>query len=271
MVFALIALAIIISVAAIAGLVYVLKRDTSARKYFAGKPQDEGEAGEEIVASILGGSVAGEKYVFNDLLFKTSERHSCQIDHVVINKHGIFVIETKNYSGCIYGEENAREWTQILGNVTNKFYNPVMQNSTHIYQLSKRLGVKNVFKNIVVFMPKADISCVKSDCVFYATDLPEILASSSPAVLSRAQIERCNKVLEYTKAHQSADKQEHIQNIRRMQEALKCGVCPRCNGKLVLRNGKNGKFYGCSNYPKCTFTKNIDGEELMQSGGRRQL
>jgi len=33
-------------------------------------------------------------------------------------------------------------------------------------------------------------------------------------------------------------------------------VCPRCDGKLVLRHGRGGKaFYGCSNYPKCKFTK----------------
>ena len=31
-------------------------------------------------------------------------------------------------------------------------------------------------------------------------------------------------------------------------------ICPRCNGELKLRNGRNGKFYGCSNYPKCKFT-----------------
>lgn len=32
-------------------------------------------------------------------------------------------------------------------------------------------------------------------------------------------------------------------------------ICPRCNGKLTLRNGRNGMFYECSNYPKCKFTK----------------
>lgn len=31
--------------------------------------------------------------------------------------------------------------------------------------------------------------------------------------------------------------------------------CPKCNGCLVKRKGKFGEFYGCSNYPKCRFTK----------------
>ena len=34
-------------------------------------------------------------------------------------------------------------------------------------------------------------------------------------------------------------------------------VCPYCNNKLVKRNGRYGSFYGCSNYPNCTYTKNI--------------
>jgi ribonuclease HI len=36
---------------------------------------------------------------------------------------------------------------------------------------------------------------------------------------------------------------------------LEIEQCPNCNGKLMVRNGKFGKFYGCSNYPKCRFTK----------------
>lgn len=31
--------------------------------------------------------------------------------------------------------------------------------------------------------------------------------------------------------------------------------CPRCDSKMVLRNGRNGKFYGCSKFPKCKGTK----------------
>lgn len=46
---------------------------------------------------------------------------------------------------------------------------------------------------------------------------------------------------------------EHIENIRQTQVELKKGICPRCGGKLVERQGQYGKFYGCSNYPKCKF------------------
>ena len=34
--------------------------------------------------------------------------------------------------------------------------------------------------------------------------------------------------------------------------------CPECDGKLILRNGKHGKFYGCTNYPQCKYTEDYD-------------
>ncbi|MEE0651535.1 MAG: topoisomerase DNA-binding C4 zinc finger domain-containing protein [Segatella copri] len=37
---------------------------------------------------------------------------------------------------------------------------------------------------------------------------------------------------------------------------MRQGVCPQCGGQLVLRNGRYGFFYGCSNFPKCKFTLN---------------
>ena len=50
---------------------------------------------------------------------------------------------------------------------------------------------------------------------------------------------------------------EHIYNIREQQCNLERGICPRCGGNLVLRNGKYGDFWGCSNYPKCKFIKKV--------------
>lgn len=33
--------------------------------------------------------------------------------------------------------------------------------------------------------------------------------------------------------------------------------CPKCASKMSLRNGRYGKFYGCSNYPYCKGTRNV--------------
>lgn len=54
---------------------------------------------------------------------------------------------------------------------------------------------------------------------------------------------------------------EHIKqiksNIQEREQMEKALICPRCGNDLVLRNGKYGKFYGCSNYPYCRYTLGI--------------
>lgn len=39
-------------------------------------------------------------------------------------------------------------------------------------------------------------------------------------------------------------------------ESTNIDKCPKCGGNLILKNGKYGSFYGCSNYPNCKYTKN---------------
>lgn len=107
------------------------------KKYFK-NPKTRGKRGENSVKHIIGETIENEQYIINDLILSIDGSTS-QIDHIVINSRGVFVIETKNYSGEIYGSENQREWTQVLayGNVKNKLYNPIKQNLTHIYKVKK--------------------------------------------------------------------------------------------------------------------------------------
>lgn len=60
----------------------------------------------------------------------------------------------------------------------------------------------------------------------------------------------------YHKLLNSASKmtnKDHVQNRRKTKEELEKGICPRCGGQLVELEEKYGKFWGCSNYPKCKF------------------
>ena len=69
------------------------------------------------------------------------DNNSHQIDHILVSKKGIFVVETKNYSGTIYGSDYQKEWTQVFnfGKQKYKFYSPVRQNYTHVEVLNKIL------------------------------------------------------------------------------------------------------------------------------------
>ena len=55
-----------------------------------------------------------------------------QVDHVLISTKGIFVIETKNYSGWIFGDEKSKQWMQVIYRVKSRFQNPIHQNYLHV-------------------------------------------------------------------------------------------------------------------------------------------
>lgn len=228
-------------------------------KIHLAKPASKGKYGEMTVASILGDNIPGEQYVVNNLLFCDKAGNSCQIDHVYINKNGIWVIETKNYSGRIYGNATQREWTQVLayGNTKNSFYNPIKQNKTHIYCLSEYLNVKNVFHNVVVFLSSADISNISDSSVYPINKLRSIKTMQTGITLSAEEMSGYYNKITLLKNCNSISEKQHVNAIHEKQARLEQGICPRCGKKLVIRKGKYGEFYGCSGYPKCKFTKDI--------------
>ena len=72
-------------------------------------------------------------------LYLSTKNSSTEIDVVTIHETGIYVFESKNFSGWIYGGYKQKEWTQKLEHFQNHFYNPIWQNKGHISAL------KNVF------------------------------------------------------------------------------------------------------------------------------
>lgn len=221
-------------------------------------PQGRGWLGELQVKLVIGKTKPEEKYVINDLKLRIDDNKTSQIDHVVINKNGVFVIETKNYSGQIYGQETQSEWTQVLsyGKVKNKLYNPIKQNKTHMYHVSNLLTEKLPMISAVVFV-QGDTQNVNADGVYNLGELRRLLKKSNSVVLSAKQMEEA--YINLSRANDtSISKREHVQNIRINQQNISNNICPRCGKKLVFRQGKSGDFMGCEGYPQCKFTKNIN-------------
>lgn len=200
-----------------------------------------------------------QKYVINNLILADERGHTSQIDHIVINSAGVFVIETKNYAGRIYGNDNQLEWTQVLnyGRIKNKLYNPVKQNATHIYKLKQIIGNDFPVFSVVVFV-KGNTEFIESDDVYTIQEMKFLIKEGADKqLLDEKILEIYNKLLSL-KENCKITSREHVQNIGKMQKELDAGKCPRCGGELVERNGKNGIFLGCKNYPKCKFTKGIN-------------
>ena len=212
----------------------------------------KGKLGEKRVSNRLK-SIKGA-YIVNDLSFTVNEGKTCQIDHVLVCNKGIFVIETKTYAGRIYGDDSRKEWTQVLqyGKVKNKFYSPVKQNMTHIYELSKRLNKKHIY-NCVVFVNN-NTTFIKSEYTFSLSRIKSYILSQKDVYSDAEVIDYVNQI---EALREDISNKDHVKNINNMKINIAKNICPRCGSELVLRDGKNGKFYGCSNFPKCKFTKKI--------------
>ena len=91
----------IISLLFVAGISLVIVR------WWYNSPRQKGKQGEQRVRDILS-HLPEDYHVLQDIILKT-EKGTTQIDHVVISRYGIFTIETKNYRGEIYGNDNIHE------------------------------------------------------------------------------------------------------------------------------------------------------------------
>lgn len=142
----------------------------------------------------------GVKYIIlNDLMLRTSHG-TCQIDHVVLSPFGIFVIETKNISGKITGNDEWKEWYWVGKDFNKTIYNPVMQNFRHIDVLSDTLGLSaDNFISVIVFTGKAHIRVETSHAVMFLGQLVPFIKlfryeclSGSTIFQYRDKLQKCN-------------------------------------------------------------------------------
>ncbi len=230
----------------------------------------------------------GAKFLFNVYIPKENDE-TTEIDVLMIGSKGIFVFESKNYSGWIFGSEYQKNWYQTLPSGKGKshkehFYNPIMQNYSHIKHLKGLLGDEIPLWSVIVFSERCTLKNVqvKSEDISVVNryDITSAIAKICNRIpvgqLSENEVlDIYNKLYPYTQVDEST-KVKHIDDIQNKTEEVKTnkvqinkpdineGIqqCPRCGGQLVLRVAKKGantgnQFYGCSNYPKCKYMKNI--------------
>lgn len=297
--------------------------------------QNKGKYGEYLIYKHLKHfEEKGAKFLFNVYIPKENDE-TTEIDVLMICKKGVFVFESKNYSGWIFGSEDQKNWYQTLHvgggeNSKEQFYNPIMQNRTHIKHLEILLGEHVPMRSVVVFSDRCKLMSVqiKSNDIIvinrYNVDsVVSGICNQQPGdLLSESDIETLyNKLYPYTQVN-VIEKEQHIANIHSnlqpknsiqnqqihpleqsvsnllsnseqvsnenamqakevvtennsdlvnlptmetiVTSCMECEnlKCPKCSGRLVLRTAKKGvytgnHFYGCSNYPKCTYIQNI--------------
>lgn len=152
------------------GAYYQITRNTySSIKY------DKGRYAEYLIyKSLRHLEDSRSKFLFNILIPK-GNGETTEIDVLLICPKGLFVFESKNYSGWIFGNEAHKNWTQTLPkgrgrSHKERFYNPVMQNASHIKHLQALISENTPVHSIIVFSDR----CTLKDITLKSKDVSVI-------------------------------------------------------------------------------------------------
>lgn len=194
----------------------------------------------------------------------TTPDGTTQIDHVFVSRFGIFVVETKNYGGWIFGGENQAMWTQKLFKSAHKFQNPLRQNYKHLKALESLLNIPlDKFHSVVVFVGGSTFKTPMPANVTYTGGYIRYIKSKTEQIFLPAEVEKIYQAIGTGRLAPSfATSREHVRNLQKRNDPDAPRLCPKCGAKMLQRTVKQGektgsKFWGCSGFPKCRVIQNI--------------
>lgn len=187
-----------------------------------------------------------------------------QIDHLIVSRFGVFVLETKNMKGWIFGSEHQPQWTQKIFKQSFKFQNPLRQNYKHVKALETTLGLPAAYvHSVVVFV---------GECVF-ETEMPanvtrgagyvSYIRSFEALVFTDQQVKDLLSQLESVRFSPTlATHRAHVQSLKSRTDPDAQRICPKCGSSMARRTRRSGgvdaqQFWGCSTFPRCRFTQSL--------------
>jgi len=197
-----------------------------------------------------------------------TEDGTTQIDHVIVSRYGVFVIETKNMKGWIFGSPQQKTWTQKIYRHTSKFQNPLHQNYKHTQTLQSALELDpdKVF-SLVVFVGDSSFKTPMPDNVVYAGGYIRFIKSKTQPILSDREVLAIgDKIISGRLRPSIKTHREHVSHVKAIieekQRQADENACPKCGRPMVLRTSRSGdnqgkQFLGCSGFPKCRTVRQI--------------
>jgi len=190
--------------------------------YFKKKlPQIKGRIGENYVRKGLKKSLDENKYtIINDVTLPLEDGGTTQIDHIVVSTFGVLVIETKNMSGWIFGNERQAKWTQTIHRSKYPFQNPLRQNYKHTKTLALLLDVPHKhFHSIVVFTSNAELKTKMPSNVGHLKEMMVYIKSFEEEIIDHKFKLRILKLLEVIKLDQG--RKTNKQHVKYLKEERK--------------------------------------------------
>lgn len=181
-------------------------------------PKWKGKAGEKLVKRILSKLDPKSYFVLHNVTVYTEYGDTTQIDHIVIAETGVFVIETKNYEGWIYGNEKSARWTQGIIRKKSSFQNPFRQNYKHIKAIEWVMEQQLPCISIAAFHPKCSLKRVnvpsKDKHVLYYNDLKKCIESYIDVKLTKDEVEHIYQTILRTNIGDKNIKKKHVKYLQ---------------------------------------------------------
>ncbi len=185
-----------------------------------------------------------------------------QIDHLVVSRYGIFVIETKDMTGWIFGHPDNARWTQVIYGDRYRFQNPIRQNYKHVKAVQELLCLSRVqVLNVVAFVGDCEFKTPMPPAVVQGvSELVDFIRSRRAIVFDEDELPRLIEEIQDARlAPGRRTDIEHVRNVRRQmaERSLNPGACPLCGSVMAGRTNRSTgeRFLGCSRYPQCKGTR----------------
>jgi len=170
--------------------------------------------GEALVANRLE-QLRGLHVLVNNVTLPT-EDGTTQIDHILLTETGIFIIETKHYSGWIFGDPHNAKWTQVIYKMKNRFKNPLHQNYLHIKTVQSLFKLpESIYTGIAVFTGSAEFKTKLGPNVLYLNQLLSFIEQPHEKVLDERQMAYIVGRIEMKRLPRSRETDEYHQNYVR--------------------------------------------------------
>ncbi|AOS83569.1 nuclease [Chlorobaculum limnaeum] len=227
-------------------------------------PWFKGVFGETLVKFRAKVSLPAETYhAIHNVTLPTLDG-STQIDHIFVSPFGIFVVETKNIRGWIFGAENQAQWTQQIFKQSFKFQNPLRQNYKHVKALQATLNVPaSTIHSVVAFVGDSTFKTPMPPNVTCCGRYIGYIKSFHEPVLSESEVQSALVQIQSGRLETTRKtNRKHVQKLQARSDPSADRKCPKCGSAMVLRTAKRGanmgkKFLGCSAFPKCRVVQNI--------------
>lgn len=227
----------------------------------------KGLAGEFMVNLSVNILLDRKKYHLLKNVTLLTESGSTQIDHVIVSEYGVFVIETKNIKGWIFGNPSQKLWTQRIYRSSKKFQNPLHQNHKHVIALKSLLSLtRTQLHSIIVFVGDSTFKTQMPPNVTCGLGFIRYIKKKQLTVLSNTQVkEIVNKIQTNRISASIKSNRQHVKHVKKIisdKKRTDKKICSSCGNPMVLRKATRGRntgkpFWGCSEFPKCNNTHNI--------------